>query len=51
MYRLDHAFEKFGALMSEPLDMKPSEYVRRQMWATFQDDPIGPMLFRYFRRR
>jgi predicted TIM-barrel fold metal-dependent hydrolase len=28
--------------------MKPSEYVRRQMWATFQDDPIGPMLFRYF---
>ncbi len=48
MYRLDHAFEKFGALMSEPLDMKPSEYVRRNLWATFQDDPIGPMLFRYF---
>ncbi len=48
MYRLDHAFEKFGALSSEPLDMKPSEYVRRQMWATFQDDPIGPMLFRFF---
>jgi predicted TIM-barrel fold metal-dependent hydrolase len=48
MYRLDHAFEKFGALMKEPLDMKPSEYVRRNLWATFQDDPIGPMLFRYF---
>jgi predicted TIM-barrel fold metal-dependent hydrolase len=48
MYRMDHAFEKFGALMSEPLDMKPSEYVRRNMWATFQDDPIGPMLFNYF---
>ncbi len=48
MYRLDHAFEKFGALSSEPLEMKPSEYVRRQMWATFQDDPIGPMLFQYF---
>jgi predicted TIM-barrel fold metal-dependent hydrolase len=48
MYRLDHAFEKFGALSTEPLDMKPSEYVRRQMWATFQDDPIGPMLFRFF---
>ena len=28
--------------------MKPSEYVRRNLWATFQDDPIGPMLFRYF---
>jgi predicted TIM-barrel fold metal-dependent hydrolase len=48
MYRMDHAFEKFGALMKEPLDMKPSEYVRRNLWATFQDDPIGPMLFNYF---
>ena len=28
--------------------MKPSEYIRRQMWATFQDDPIGPMFSRYF---
>jgi predicted TIM-barrel fold metal-dependent hydrolase len=34
--------------MEEPLDMKPSEYVRRNMWATFQDDPIGPMLFKFF---
>ena len=48
MYRMDHAFDKFGALMSDPLDMKPSEYVRRNLWATFQDDPIGPMLFRFF---
>jgi uncharacterized protein len=48
MYRMDHAFEKFGALMPDPLDMKPSEYVRRNLWATFQDDPIGPMLFNYF---
>ncbi|MGH7934793.1 MAG: amidohydrolase family protein [Candidatus Binataceae bacterium] len=48
MYRLDHAFEKFGALMEEPLEMKPSDYVRRNVWATFQDDPIGPMLFRFF---
>src|SRR5216684_32199 len=48
MYRMDHAFEKFGTLMHEPLDMKPSEYVRRNMWATFQDDAIGPMLFKFF---
>jgi len=48
MYRLDHAFEKFGAFMAEPLDMKPSEYVRRNVWATFQDDPVGPMLYQYF---
>jgi predicted TIM-barrel fold metal-dependent hydrolase len=48
MYRLDHAFEKWGVQMSEPLEMKPSEYVRRQLWATFQDDPIGPMTWQFF---
>ena len=48
MYRLDHAFEKFGALMEEPLDMKPGDYVRRNVWATFQDDPVGPMLVQFF---
>src|SRR5215831_2448703 len=42
MFRLDHAYEKFGALMDSVLRMKPSDYVRRQMWATFQDDPVGP---------
>jgi len=39
--RLDHAYEKFGAMVEHPLPMKPSAYVRRQIWATFQDDPIG----------
>jgi predicted TIM-barrel fold metal-dependent hydrolase len=34
--------------MAEPLEMKPSEYIRRQLWATFQDDPIGPMTWRFF---
>lgn len=48
MYRLDHAFEKWGVQMAEPLEMKPSEYIRRQLWATFQDDPIGPMTWRFF---
>ncbi len=49
MYRLDHAFEKFSGLNDEqPLKMKPSDYVRRQMWATFQDDPTGPSGYRSF---
>jgi len=49
MYRLDHAFEKFTGLNDEqPLKMKPSDYVRRQMWATFQDDPTGPAGYRSF---
>ena len=39
--RLDHTYEKFGVMVEHPLPLKPSEYVRRQVWATFQDDPIG----------
>jgi predicted TIM-barrel fold metal-dependent hydrolase len=48
MYRLDHAHEKFNALMPEPLPMKPSDYIRRQLYATFQDDPVGPAAYKLF---
>jgi len=48
MYRLDHAYEKFGKLMPAPLPMKPSDYIRRQMFATFQDDPVGPAAWKMF---
>ncbi|MGH8014547.1 MAG: amidohydrolase family protein [Candidatus Binataceae bacterium] len=48
IYRLDRAHEKFNALSSEPLPMKPSEYIRRQTFATFQDDPVGPAAYKLF---
>ncbi len=48
MYRLDHAWEKYSALTPEPLPLKPSDYMRRQLWATFQDDPVGPATYRFF---
>jgi predicted TIM-barrel fold metal-dependent hydrolase len=49
LYRLDHAFEKFGPMADgSPLSLKPSEYVRRQLWATFQDDPVGPTTYKIF---
>ncbi len=48
MYRIDHAFEKFNVLSDQPLKEKPSFYIRRQMMATFQDDPIGPMTHDFF---
>jgi predicted TIM-barrel fold metal-dependent hydrolase len=41
MQRMDHATEKFGAMMDVALTMKPSDYVRRQLWLTFMDDPVG----------
>ena len=49
LFRLDHAFEKFGPMSPEQrLSMKPSEYARRQLWATFQDDPVGPTTYKFF---
>src|SRR5579864_1629015 len=48
MYRLDHAWEKYSALTAEPLPLKPSDYMRRQLWATFQDDPVGPGTYKFF---
>jgi predicted TIM-barrel fold metal-dependent hydrolase len=48
MYRLDHAWEKYSALTPEPLPLKPSDYMRRQLWATFQDDPVGPATYKFF---
>jgi len=41
MQRMDHADTKFGAMMDVPLSMPASEYVRRQVWLTFMDDPVG----------
>ena len=35
-------------MMKEPLPMKSSEYVRRQMWGTFQDDAVGPATYKIF---
>jgi predicted TIM-barrel fold metal-dependent hydrolase len=48
MYRMDHAHEKFGAMRETPLPRPPSEYLRRQLWATFQDDPVGPQTHQIF---
>lgn len=48
MYRLDHVYDKFGAMLPQSLPLKPSEYVRRQVWATFQDDPVGPANHKFF---
>ena len=42
IYRMDHAYNKFGNLWTDDVPLPPSEYVRRQVWATFQDDPVGP---------
>ncbi|MEE8166136.1 MAG: amidohydrolase family protein [Myxococcota bacterium] len=47
-YRMDHVYEKFKAMRPNPLPRAPSEYVRRQIFATFQDDPVGPATHEIF---
>jgi uncharacterized protein len=39
-FRLDHAHDRFGRYATRPLPMPPSEYVRRQVYATFQEDHV-----------
>jgi predicted TIM-barrel fold metal-dependent hydrolase len=41
-FRLDHAHEKFGKHAAYPLANRPSEYFRRQVYATFQEDSTVP---------
>jgi predicted TIM-barrel fold metal-dependent hydrolase len=48
MYRADHAWEKFRFFEKDPLPKPPSEYIRQQLYATFQDDPIGPSTYEFF---
>ncbi len=46
VHRLDHVHSKVAN--AKPLPLKPSEYVRRNVWATFQDDPLGPATWKFF---
>jgi predicted TIM-barrel fold metal-dependent hydrolase len=41
LVRLDHAGAKYGAFCATRLRMKPSEYFRRHVSATFQEDRLG----------
>jgi len=40
MWRLDARYERTRALSPMPLTMKPSEYIKRQVYATFINEPV-----------
>jgi predicted TIM-barrel fold metal-dependent hydrolase len=46
LYRLDHNYN-LGVQPNLP-PLKPSEYAKRQLWATFQDDPCGVALYKMY---
>lgn len=45
IHRLDHVY---SMIPHGKLAMKPGDYVRRNIWATFQDDPLGPATWKFF---
>jgi predicted TIM-barrel fold metal-dependent hydrolase len=47
VHRLDHVYSKMGNPRPR-LPLKPSEYVKHNVWATFQDDPLGPATWKFF---
>jgi predicted TIM-barrel fold metal-dependent hydrolase len=40
MWRMDFAQGRLGALSSTKLTLKPSEYIKRQVYATFINEPV-----------
>jgi len=40
MWRMDFAHRRIGAVSSVKLSLKPSDYVKRQVYATFIEKPI-----------
>lgn len=45
--RMDRYFERFRREQPTPLTMRPSDYYRRQIYATFFNDPVGPLTLPY----
>jgi predicted TIM-barrel fold metal-dependent hydrolase len=50
MYRMDHCHQKYSAMWPNATRETPSFYLRRQLFATFQDDPVGPATHEIFGR-
>jgi predicted TIM-barrel fold metal-dependent hydrolase len=40
MWRMDRGYERGGALTETRLELKPSDYVKRQIYATFINEPV-----------
>ena len=44
---MDHAYEKLTP-PTERLPIMPSEYIKRQIFATFLEDPVAPVAIKLF---
>ncbi len=48
VFRMDRQYEKWAGNNSKTLKLQPSDYFRRNVRATFQDDPMTAMTGKYY---
>ncbi len=48
VWQMDRRFKKFAPMAQRQLRHLPSDYLRRQVFWTFEIDPIGPRVTRFF---
>jgi len=48
MFRMDHAYEKLTPPTERAIPNLPSEYIKRQIFATFLEDPVAPVAVKLF---
>ncbi len=48
VWQLERRYKKFAPLAENKLAKLPSEYLRKQVFFTFEIDPIGPRVTRFF---
>ncbi len=41
LYRLQHGWDEFRFMLNLEQELSPNEYFSRNIWATFQSDPVG----------
>ena len=41
LYRLQHGWDEFRYMLNLEQELSPNEYFSRNIWATFQSDPVG----------
>jgi len=48
VHRIDRQYEKWASSNDKKLKLKPSDYMRRNVYVTFQDDPVAGIAAKFY---
>jgi uncharacterized protein len=48
VHRIDRQYEKWASANDKKLELKPSDYMRRNIFVTFQDDPVAGITSKFY---